>query len=82
MSDKIRLGLIGVGSWANRIQIPQVLSHPQAELVALSARSEEKLRAAGEQFGVSGLYTDYQQLLGRNRVVCQQCSSTFVCLLP
>lgn len=76
MSDKIRIGLIGVGSWANRIQIPQVLSHPQAELVALSARSEEKLRAAGERFGVSGLYTDYQQLLARDDLDAVCISST------
>jgi len=64
--NPIRVGVIGVGSWANRIQIPQVLSHPAAELVALSARTEEKLRAAGEQFGVTGLYTDYEQLLARD----------------
>lgn len=73
---KIRVGVIGVGSWANRVQIPQVLSHPQAELVALSARTEEKLRAAGEQFGVSGLYTDYQKLLAHEGLEAVCISST------
>lgn len=77
MSDtKIRVGVIGVGSWANRVQIPQVLSDPRAELVALSARTEEKLRAAGEQHGVSGLYTDYEQLLGRDDLDAVCISST------
>lgn len=73
---KIRVGVIGVGSWANRVQIPQVLSHPQAELVALSARTEEKLRAAGQQHGVSALYTDYQKLLGRDDLDAVCISST------
>ncbi len=72
----IRIGIIGVGSWANRIQIPQVLSHPAAELVALSARTEEKLRAAGEQFGVTALYTDYEQLLARDDLDAVCLSST------
>lgn len=76
MADKIRVGVIGVGSWANRVQIPQVLSHPQAELVALSARTETKLREAGEQFGVSGLHTDYRELLGRDDLDAVCVSST------
>jgi len=56
-TDKLRLAVIGVGSWANRVQIPQIISHPAAELVALCARTEDKLRRAGEDFGVTGLYT-------------------------
>ncbi|MEI6503538.1 MAG: Gfo/Idh/MocA family oxidoreductase [Armatimonadota bacterium] len=77
MSDhKIRVGVIGVGSWANRVQIPQVLSDPRAELVALSARTEEKLRVSGEQFGVGSLYTDYEQLLGRDDLDAVCVSST------
>lgn len=76
MSDKIRIGLIGVGSWANRVQIPQVLSHPQAELVALSARTDDKLTKAGADFGVTALYTDYQALLARDDLDAVCISST------
>lgn len=72
----IRTAVIGVGSWANRVQIPQVVSHPQAELVALSARTEEKLQAAGEQFGVTALYRDYQDLLSRDDLDAVCVSST------
>jgi len=75
-AQPVRIGVIGVGSWANRIQIPQVLSHPAAALVALSARTAEKLRAAGEQFGVSALYTDYEQLLARDDLDAVCVSST------
>lgn len=77
MTDsKIRVGVIGVGSWANRVQIPQVLSHPQAELVALSARTEEKLQQAGADFGVTALDTDYEELLGRDELDAVCVSST------
>lgn len=74
--DTIRVGVIGVGSWANKVQIPQVLSHQAAELVALSARTVEKLQAAGQQFGVKALYTDYEQLLARDDLDAVCISST------
>ncbi len=63
MADKLRVAVVGVGWWANSVHVPQIRSHEAAELVALCARSEDKLRAAGERFGVSRLATDYQQLL-------------------
>lgn len=73
---KLHVGVIGVGSWANRVHIPQVLSHAHATLVALSARTPEKLAAAGEQFGVTALYQDYEQLLAREDLDAVCISST------
>lgn len=62
-TDKLRIGIIGVGWWANAVHARGVLSHPQTELVALSCRTEGKLRKAGEELGVEALYTDYRDLL-------------------
>ena len=59
----VRVGVIGVGWWANAVHVRGILSHPGAELVALCCRSEEKLRAAGREFGASALFTDYRDLL-------------------
>jgi predicted dehydrogenase len=75
-ADKVRMGVIGVGSWANRIHIPQIQSHPGAELVALCARTEEKLRKAGEDFGVEGLYTDHEKMLAEAKLDAVTISST------
>jgi len=61
----IRIGVIGVGWWANAVHVRGIRSHPDAELAALCCRSEEKLRAAGEDFGVEALFTDYRDLLAR-----------------
>ncbi len=77
MSEQIvRIGVIGVGSWANRVHIPQVLSHERAQLVALAARTETKLRAAGDQFGVSRLFTDYEALLALDELDAVTISTT------
>jgi predicted dehydrogenase len=59
----IRIGVIGVGWWANAVHVRGILSHPGAELAALCCRSEEKLHAAGREFGVDALFTNYEDLL-------------------
>lgn len=75
-SDRLRVGVIGVGSWANRVHIPQVLSHEGADLVALCARTRDKLKAAGEEFGVSRLYTNYEKLISSGDIDAVTISST------
>jgi len=76
MADRVRVGIIGVGWWANSVHARGVLSHPQAELVALCCRSEDKLRAAGQELGVAGLYTDYEELLDRGDLDAVTISTT------
>lgn len=75
-NQKLRIGIIGVGSWANRVHIPQVLSHPNAELVALSARTQEKLKTSGDEFGVKRLYADYEELLAQDDLDAVTISAT------
>ena len=65
--SKLRLAVIGVGSWSNRIHIPQIVSHPDAEVVALCTRTEEKLRQTGEEFGVSARMQPAQQSILHDR---------------
>jgi myo-inositol 2-dehydrogenase/D-chiro-inositol 1-dehydrogenase len=72
----IRVGVIGVGWWANSVHVRGILSHPQAELVALCCRGEEKLKAAGCEFGVGALYSDYRELLARDDLDAVTISTT------
>ena len=43
-------------------------AHPQTELVAGCESDQERLAAFGERFGVTGLYTDYAELLQKERL--------------
>lgn len=77
MSDRlVRIGVIGVGSWTNRVHIPQILSHPAGELVTLCARSEEKLNRVGKDLGISNLYIDYRELMEQDELDAVTISST------
>src|SRR5256714_5530470 len=60
------VGIIGVNpirGWAATAHIPALRALPNYEIRALSAHSPESARAAGEAFGVSGVFSDHEQLV-------------------
>jgi len=61
--DKVRLGVIGAGSFTSRRHIPTIIKSPDAELVSLCRRNEEMLRKMADHFGCQNTFTDYQQML-------------------
>jgi predicted dehydrogenase len=61
MSQKIRIGIVGLGFGAEFIPIYQ--AHPDVELVAVSQRSEGDLNRLADHFGIRGRYTSYDEML-------------------
>src|SRR6266851_1124065 len=64
--SKLGVGIIGVSplrGWAATAHIPALRALPNYEIRALSAPSAESARAAGELFGVSTVFSDYEQLV-------------------
>lgn len=62
MSDKkINVAIVGLGFGAEFIPIYQ--KHPNANLVAISQRNEQKLNELGDAFGIAKRYTSYDELL-------------------
>src|SRR6266404_8292665 len=62
------VGIIGVNpvrGWAATAHIPALRALPNYEVRALSARSAESARAAGEVFGVSAVFSDHEQLVAQ-----------------
>src|SRR5436853_3871960 len=60
------VGIIGVNpawGWAATAHIPALRALPNYEIRALSGRSAESARAAGQAFGVSAVFSDHQQLV-------------------
>jgi len=69
MSDTIGIGLIGFGDWAREAYVPVLRNHPQAEVVAVAARSDQTMAAAREAFGADFAdYRDWRDLLADERV--------------
>jgi predicted dehydrogenase len=61
--DKLRVGVVGAGRWAIRSHIPGWQRDPRVEVVALADTNEEALAAAGAEFGITRLETDYRKLI-------------------
>jgi predicted dehydrogenase len=60
--DKLRVGVVGAGRWAVRSHIPGWQRDPRCEVVALADTDAAALSAAGEEFGVANLASDYRIL--------------------
>jgi predicted dehydrogenase len=65
MGRKIRIGVIGAGSFTSRRHLPVVVKSPDAELVALCRRDKEALRKMAEHFGCENAFTDYKEMLDK-----------------
>jgi predicted dehydrogenase len=62
------VGIIGVSpawGWAATAHIPALRALPNYEIRALSARTAESARAAGQSFGVTAVFSDHEQLVTR-----------------
>jgi predicted dehydrogenase len=61
MSQKINVAIVGLGFGAEFIPIYQ--QHPNANMYAICQRTESKLNAIGDQYGIDVRYTSYDDLL-------------------
>lgn len=63
-----RIGIVGVGWWATFMHIPAIQSGRDAQVVALCDLDAERVRVAGDRFGVAGRYTDVDAMLAAERL--------------
>jgi predicted dehydrogenase len=65
---KARIGIVGIGWWASFMHIPEVMKSPHADLVAICDLDPERVRVAGEHFGIADRYTDLTEMLARENL--------------
>jgi predicted dehydrogenase len=65
---KARIGVIGCGWWSTYTHIPGLKDYPYADLVALADRDRGRLQAAADRYEIARAYTDYCELLERERL--------------
>lgn len=64
MNKKVRIGIIGSGSFGER-HIEAIFQLKNAELVAICDTSESNLQNCSAKYGIESVYTDYKELLKR-----------------
>jgi predicted dehydrogenase len=65
---KARLGVVGVGWWATFNHIPTVQAGNDAEVVAICDLDVERVRIAGDTFGIAGRFTDVAEMLAAEKL--------------
>lgn len=65
---KVRVGVIGAGSFAEQAHIPGIQAHPRGTVVALCARNRERVEALAQRMNVPDVHTDYHELLARDDI--------------
>ncbi len=60
--DRVRIGVIGLG-WFGEVHCDAIRAIPTLELAGLCTRTESRLAALSEKYGVENSYTDYHELL-------------------
>lgn len=63
--EKLKVAVIGVGNIAGN-HISGYLNNPNVELYAFCDINEETLKAKGEKYGITRLYTDEQKMFDEN----------------
>ncbi len=65
--SKIKVGIIGVGSIAG-LHIESYLKNPNVELCAFCDINEEQLKKRGEQYGITKLYNNKEEMLAKEQL--------------
>ena len=65
MSERLRVGVIGAGAFAEVGHLPGLVAHPRAEVVALCSRRPERGRELAARFGVAEVVGDWAALCAR-----------------
>ena len=67
MTDKAKIGIIGVG-YIGEVHINGVNASGKGEVVAIADVSEELLKSRQESYGIPSTYTDYNKMLEKEKL--------------
>lgn len=67
---KIRVGIIGAGSWTVASHLPSLVRHDDVELVAVSRKGPDMLARVKDEWGFSIASEDYQDVIDAGIDVC------------
>lgn len=66
--EKLRVGVLGAGRWAEMAHIPGWLRDPRCEVVVIGDVLEERARDFAQQFGIAEATGDWQTVVSRSDV--------------
>lgn len=68
--SRVRVGVIGAGSWAVASHLPNLARHPDVELVAVARKGTEQLERIRDRFGFPIASEDYRDVIDAGIDAC------------
>jgi predicted dehydrogenase len=65
MSNKVRLGIVGTSGWAEMLYFGMLRNCPDADVVAVCGRNDDRLTEVTERYSIPNCHRDYRELLAR-----------------
>jgi len=66
--QKVRVGVLGAGAWAQGAHLPGYARDPRCELVAIADPIVERAREFAAQFGIPHVYDSHEALIARDDI--------------
>ena len=63
MTEKIRVGVVGTSWFADGFHLPNLASHPRAEITAICGRTRERAEALATKYTIPHVFTDYDTMI-------------------
>ncbi|MTA05009.1 MAG: gfo/Idh/MocA family oxidoreductase, partial [Actinobacteria bacterium] len=67
---KVRVGVIGAGSWAIASHLPNLAKHDELEYVGISRKGPEILKKISDRYGFQVASEDYRDVLNAGVDIC------------
>jgi len=65
VSDTVRVGVVGTSWYADLMHLPNLKSHPRAELSAICGRSRNRTEEIATKFAIPHVFTDYRDMIAQ-----------------
>lgn len=63
MKDRVRVGIVNTGWWADAMYLPALSAHERAEITAVCGRNPQKAAAFAQKWRIPHVFTHYRALL-------------------
>lgn len=63
MSQSVRVGVVSTSWWADKMFLPALKSHAQADVVAICGRNRTRAEEMAGKYGVRAVFADYRKMI-------------------
>src|SRR5262245_3793179 len=65
VTDTIRVGVVGTSWYADLMHLPNLASHPRAELSAICGRDRNRAQEMATKYAIPHVFTDYRDMIAQ-----------------